>query len=272
MIKNISARSIWESALILPDYRDFKESMIQELCFYYKINRQEVLNRFNNIVKASKDEWEAKERSYQKQIVDFYDQSDNYIFEHVQWHINHGHCGESVWALNVAKKGKYIKYLDFGSGIGSTGILFAKNGFNVTVADISSKMLQFAECRFNLRGINGCFLDLKRGILKKNEYEFITAIDVFEHLNDPMKTLNEISSSLKQDGLLFIEATYGIDRDRPMHIIRKGPSIRDFYKNSLTIIFKSGDTLLCKKEGKNASLIRSYINILKRSDRMGISA
>jgi hypothetical protein len=38
-------------------------------------------------------------------------------------------------------------YLDFGSGVGSGGILFARHGFEVTLADISSTLLGFSPWR-----------------------------------------------------------------------------------------------------------------------------
>jgi 2-polyprenyl-3-methyl-5-hydroxy-6-metoxy-1,4-benzoquinol methylase len=256
-------KKIWEDTLKLDGFDDFKESMIQELCQHYGIHREDVIRKFENIVDLSKKEWQSKQKKAEKEIIDFYDQSDNYIFEHMQWHINYGHCTERCLALKIAMKEQIRKYLDFGSGVGSTGILFARNGFDVTLADISSKMLKFAEWRFMMRGLSGTFIDLKEENLPREEYDFITAIDVFEHVSDLKKTIQMVSSALKLGGILFLEATYGRDSERPMHIAQKGLSVSDMNRNRLTVAFKKDNTLICKKEKQKADWIRSYLNIIK---------
>jgi 2-polyprenyl-3-methyl-5-hydroxy-6-metoxy-1,4-benzoquinol methylase len=74
--------------------------------------------------------------------------------------------------------------LDFGSGVGSGALLFRSHGFDVTLADISRMMLSFCKYRFETRGLDASFIDLKQSKLPATAFDFITAMDVFEHLVD----------------------------------------------------------------------------------------
>ena len=45
-------------------------------------------------------------------------------------------------------------------------------------------------------------------------------MDVFEHLVDPVKTVNELSEALRPGGFLFGRFHAEIDEDRPQHIVQ----------------------------------------------------
>jgi len=47
--------------------------------------------------------------------------------------------------------------------------------------------------------------------------------DVLEHIPRPMRTLGRISRSLSPGGLLFVHAPFGVDPDRPMHVVHADP-------------------------------------------------
>ena len=76
-----------------------------------------------------------------------------------------------VTALKFAASHGAKAVLDFGSGVGSGGILYARNGFDVTLADISSVMLEFCAWRFKARGLAARFIDLKTQRLPSQSYD-----------------------------------------------------------------------------------------------------
>ena len=71
-------------------------------------------------------------------------------------------------------------YLDFGSGISSGPILFARYGMDVASADISSSLLAFSAWRFQKRDLHARLIDLKHQSLPHNTFALVTAMDVFE--------------------------------------------------------------------------------------------
>ena len=82
--------------------------------------------------------------------------------------------------------------LDFGSGPGPTlSLMFAENGFPMEIYDP--------------------FYASDTSVLDKT-YDFITATEVVEHLQQPLKSLNKIWSCLKPGGYLGIMTKLVIDK------------------------------------------------------------
>jgi 2-polyprenyl-3-methyl-5-hydroxy-6-metoxy-1,4-benzoquinol methylase len=110
-----------------------------------------------------------------KSIINFYDRTQNEIFELMQWHYINSLNGslQYVFSLDIAQRNSFKDYLDYGSGIGTGGILFAANGFTVTLADVSSQNLKYCRYRFEKRNLRAEFIDIKDSQIKRNGYERI---------------------------------------------------------------------------------------------------
>jgi len=258
---------IWKSTKIYEDLSSI-ENAVMELQNYFGIESNKVRSRMINGGKMLADEWNCYFRNRKmeyKNIIEFYDNTINEIFELMFWH-----CKEFpnkplqyVFALDVAKRRGYKRYLDYGSGVGTAGILFAKNDFQVTLADISSKNLDFCRFRFKDRNLTANFIDLKNDGLEGRKYDFITCLDVLEHIPNPIGTLMTLRSCLADGGLLIVNVPFGKDEDRPMHIVtdvRIADKIR-------ALGFSYDRTLAneCKK------LTKKYILVLKKVDRSCVS-
>jgi SAM-dependent methyltransferase len=139
-----------------------------------------------------------------------------------------------VVALGFAQQHGCREYMDFGSGVGSGALLFARHGFHVTLSDISSTMLEFARARLAARGIVARFIDLKEQRLPPAQYEFITAMDVWEHLVDPVGTARDMAGALKPGGFLFGRFAAEPEPDVPQHIVFDfEPTFRQFERDGL---------------------------------------
>jgi 2-polyprenyl-3-methyl-5-hydroxy-6-metoxy-1,4-benzoquinol methylase len=125
-----------------------------------------------------------------------------------------------VTALHLAQQRGCRRHLDFGAGVGSGGILFVRHGFDVTLADISSTLLQFTSWRFRRRSLPATYVDLKTSPLTRHAFDFVTAMDVFEHLVDPVSTVEQLSEAVRPGGLLFARIAAEPDVDRPQHIVQ----------------------------------------------------
>jgi 2-polyprenyl-3-methyl-5-hydroxy-6-metoxy-1,4-benzoquinol methylase len=115
--------------------------------------------------------------------------------------------------------------LDFGSGVGSGALLFTRAGVQMTLADISSTLLNFARWRFARRGLPAVFLDLSHHRLPTASFDMILAMDVFEHLTDPVEVVERLWQALRPGGLFFARIQVEDAGMHPQHIVRDfGPT------------------------------------------------
>jgi SAM-dependent methyltransferase len=111
--------------------------------------------------------------------------------------------------------------------VGSGSLLFVKEGLKVGLADISSPLLGFSQWRFQLRRLPGEFFDLKTRDLPSESFDVVTAMDVFEHLADPVEAVEKLWNVLRPGGFLFGRFDAEPNEDRPLHVIQDfGPTFR----------------------------------------------
>ncbi len=108
--------------------------------------------------------------------------------------------------------------LDFGCGVGARSLLFQAHGFDTCAADISSLMLDFTKSRLQQRGLQPAITDLKEAQLPEDAFDVVTAMDVFEHVQDPAETVAQLAPSIRTGGILFGRFAADIDPERPSHI------------------------------------------------------
>src|SRR5438132_6402117 len=130
-----------------------------------------------------KDEWQAQVDPDDRQSIEqFYDASQATIYELMWWHTLRDDVSPLAYitALHFARQQGCRSYLDFGAGVGSGGILFARHGLEVALADISSTLLGFSQWRLVRRRLPAAYIDLKVCRLPRPTSDFVTAMDVFE--------------------------------------------------------------------------------------------
>lgn len=216
-------RTIWADALLLPGQVELESSILREIGDYVQCDDlAEIQRRCDHAVSVLKDEWHEKVKQRDQQsVTHYYDTSQGVIYELMGWHTLRDDTTPLAYvaALHFARQHGCQHYLDFGAGVGSGGLLFARHGFAVTLADISSTMLNFSRWRFTRRQLAATYLDLKIQSFPQQAVDFITAMDVFEHLLDPAATVDQLNTTLKPGGFLFARLAADDDDDRPQHII-----------------------------------------------------
>src|SRR5712691_10792398 len=214
----------WSEALRLPGCEDLERSAIQELSEYFGYgDPAEIRRRCRGALDEFKDEWEQKVVPGGRQsIQQFYDQNQSYVYELIWWHTLSYDSSPLAYvsALHFAKRHGCYTYLDFGTGVSSGGLIFARHGMEASIADISSPLLQFSTWRFKQRGLPVRAYDMKRETLPDGHFDLITAMDVFEHLEDPLGTVATLARALKPKGFLLGRFHTDEDDDRDQHIVR----------------------------------------------------
>jgi SAM-dependent methyltransferase len=173
-------------------------------------------------LQSNKLDWESDVHGDASRVEAYYDTADHYIDELCWWHTlaEDNSPLAYVAALEFALWAGCRNYLDFGSGVGSGALLFAEYGLDVTLADISDTMLSFCEYRFSERKRPTHFLGLKKGVLPEAAFDFVTATDVFEHLVDPVGTVESLHHCLKPGGYIYGRfSAEEEEEDRPQHIV-----------------------------------------------------
>jgi len=215
---------VWADALRLPEQSDLAQSLCLELGRLVGCDDlTEVKKRCQRAVRAMKEDWESTVRTDDdKTVEEYYDKSEHYAYELMWWHALEEDRSPLAYvsALHLALKNGCSSAMDFGAGVGSGGLLFARHGAAITLADISSTLLDFSRRRLAVRGIPATFIDLKTESLPENAYDFITAMDVFEHIAEPEKTAETLANSLRPGGILFGRFAAEEDDERPSHIAR----------------------------------------------------
>jgi ubiquinone/menaquinone biosynthesis C-methylase UbiE len=214
----------WSNALILEPHTDLKASLISEIGLYFKRNDlAEIEREAERGVFAVREEWQQKVAAADTTSVEqFYDQSTAYIYDLMWWHALGDDLSPLAYvvALHFAEKQGCRSHLDFGAGVGAGSILFARNEIGTSLADISSTLLAFSRWRLETRRISAGFFDLKTDGLPDDTFDFVTAMDVFEHLLDPVSTVELLWRTLKPGGFLFVRLHEDVDVKRPQHVVQ----------------------------------------------------
>jgi 2-polyprenyl-3-methyl-5-hydroxy-6-metoxy-1,4-benzoquinol methylase len=223
-------RQTWERVLLVEGYKDLSASLVAELGSYMQCpDLAEIQRKCTQAVATAKDEWQGQvDRGDRRSIEQFYDASQATIYELMWWHTLRDDASPLAYvtALQLAQRHGCQKYMDFGAGVGSGGILFARHAFEVTLADISSTLLGFSRWRLDRRRLPASYIDLKADRLPHHGFDFVTAMDVLEHLVDPVETVESLWDALTPGGLLYARISSEPDEDRPQHIVQDfGPTL-----------------------------------------------
>jgi 2-polyprenyl-3-methyl-5-hydroxy-6-metoxy-1,4-benzoquinol methylase len=215
-------RETWQQALLLEGQKDLTRSLLGEIAQFTGDDLDEVERRCRRAVDVVADDWRGQVDAASRESVErYYDQSASYIYDLMWWHALHDDLSPLgyVTALDFAARHGCRSYLDFGSGVGVGAILFARRGFDIALADISSTLLGFSRWRLELRGLPAQLIDLKSDKLPEATFDIITAMDVFEHLIDPVETIDDLHRAIKPGGFLFGRFHAEIDETHPQHIV-----------------------------------------------------
>lgn len=236
---------LWEDALKKGGLST-EETLIEENIEYLRWTREEVMKCWGRKgTRMVKEKWIEDNPTTEAEVNRYYDTLELYIPELSSWH-SEVHVEvflKIVEFLQLCVKNGLTSYLDFGAGIGSSGILFHKYGFDITLADISDAMLKYEKWRLARYNVPARFIDLKSESIPAQSVDCVTAIEVLEHVPDPVKAMSKIKDALKIGGYAFVTTPFYFDPERPQHIVHDIAVTRNFEELGLQLLSESKEGL-----------------------------
>ena len=211
----------WKRALLCDGETDLRASLLREVAHYYNVSDLAEIDRScSRAVDTLKSDWHRVVDPRQRSSIEDFYENKTHIYELINWHTLRDDTGPLAYvvALQIARDHNVRSCLDFGSGVGSGALLFGRANIEMTLADISTTLLDFARWRFHLRSLPAHFVDLNSTPLPDGAFDMILAMDVFEHLVDPVEAVERLWRALKQGGLLFARIHAETDPSHPQHI------------------------------------------------------
>lgn len=203
-----------------------RDECIHDLCDFLGKSLEEVDLNIMVGTELVKEEWEAKNPKTEEEIMKFYKETENYLYDLTLWHFSdrRRYDVELIsYMVNLKnKRGKEsLKVLDFGCGIGQNAYMLNKAGFDVTIADLDSKTLDFAEYRFQRHGrpYQIWRTDVQEEA-PEEKYDVIISFDVFEHLTEKQtkEVVDRLIKLKKEDTMVLLSNNFGTQEGyHPMH-------------------------------------------------------
>jgi 2-polyprenyl-3-methyl-5-hydroxy-6-metoxy-1,4-benzoquinol methylase len=235
-------RAEWSNALLTPGEHDLRTSLLREIAAYYQMaDLAEVDRLCSGAVDAMRQEWERRIDPSQRASIESFYQSATLIYDLMGWHSLQDDSGPLAYVLGleIARERQVRTCLDFGSGVGSGALLFTHAGVRMSLADISTTLLDFCRWRFTQRSLSAQFLNLNVEHIPENAFDMILAMDVFEHLVEPAETIERLWRALRPGGVFFGRIHVEDDWARPQHIVRDfGPTFARMRELGLVEIWR----------------------------------
>lgn len=184
-----------------------RNSILAELAEYHGESVEESYQKCIDWEKLSVAEWQSADRSTPQGVLNFYDTTTSWRYD-LAWYAYlqvTGHAFPQSAAVGrfLRAKGAKGRLLDFGSGTGLNGQVFDRLGFEVTIADVSRPLLEYAIWRNARHGADIQAINLNQQDLPQAAYDVVTAFDTLTHVTDFDATARRLHGALKPNGWLI---------------------------------------------------------------------
>ena len=202
--------------------------------------REEYLNPGINVVRDF-EKAGLEQYKWSKELSDFYNKTDSFLYELVFWNRNKIKNRMRRWiSRHLAKyeQGK-LNILCIGDGLGIDSAYLANKGHNVEYFEVKGYSESFArkifeECNYNITVIN------EQDEIKTCFYDVVICLDVLEHIPNPHEYVKTLTDYLRNGGRLIVHSPfYMIHPNYPTHLKdnrRYSGNLSLYTNNNLTLV------------------------------------
>jgi 2-polyprenyl-3-methyl-5-hydroxy-6-metoxy-1,4-benzoquinol methylase len=186
---------------------DCRSSVLAELAEFHSENLETAYHKCIHWEQLSIEEWASADRSTPAGQQAFYDSVTSWKYD-LAWYAylqTTGHAFPQAVAVLKFLETRKISgtFLDFGSGIGLNAQFFSRSSFDVTIADVSRPLLEYASWRFQRHNDAIETINLNDAKLPDCAFDVVTAFDVLVHVPDFDATAEQLHRTIKPNGWLF---------------------------------------------------------------------
>lgn len=204
--KNILIKKQTQLHLLLPHYLD----RLFELIYFYPTNLTEL---YRLIKKYGYPTSELYKENFDKaftridpnELFASYKEFD--LLYTARLMLTYNRVDFVVRYLDLISANKINSVLDYGCGVSDVGILLAKKGLSVSIADLDTPKLKFTIKRFKSRGLAVIAYstnDTERLVDITEKFDLIIATEILEHYRHPIDMINYFYEHLNKNGYVYI--------------------------------------------------------------------
>lgn len=182
----------------------------------------------------------------------FYRETDVYIYHSTAYYLEGIKRAYYVYLL-TAFQNKDATILDYGCGGGDDGLLFAALGFNVSLADVPCKTMDFAKWRAEKRRHSVDFYTIGADVIPR--HDCVWCMDVLEHF-PPDKQRGLIDDLVVLGKLAIFNLVNDPAADGRVHYPVDIPALTDYCLTLGTVVwtdFYGGKVRLIMLEGRESN-------------------
>lgn len=138
------------------------------------------------------EEWNKLRPSTQEEVLRFYEKTPWYLYNLLIWHASGQRPRYGASAIAFLQELGCRTICDFGCGVGTDGLLFAKQGYDVFFVDVNVHLLKFMKFRLQKRGLRAWVGTPDELLKTAHTWDVVWLMDVIEHLPDPVATLRPV--------------------------------------------------------------------------------
>jgi len=196
-----------------------REELIQDMVSFTGLTEKDVNLKLLVGAKLVAEDWNKMNPKTPEEITNFYKTTKNYIYDLASWHFTTRRKFD-VELLSALQRDKPKTILDYGCGIGQNAFMLAKNGFDVTLADVGSYTLDFAKHRFDSHNLNYSLWTVDEQPMPEREsFDVILLFDVLEHIPDEIfeETINKLIKLRHKETKIYNTNSFGNSPANPTH-------------------------------------------------------
>lgn len=164
-------------------------------------------------------EWRKEPREDFAAIARYYDSDAHVVFQSSMMAARWNDIGGPPEVISAYVQ-PGTRVLDYGSGGGSIGLHCAKVGAQVTLCDVSPRLLAAISGFAAAHGTPiQTVLILDEVPHLPGEYDVMVTIDALEHVQRPVEVLRELVRVLVPGGVLWMEVFFGGHEMAPYHLV-----------------------------------------------------